>query len=321
MLCIDVHHHFFPADLNKATSNLKMGWKTPVGTLPWSPEVSIKAMDASSIDIAILSLPALSIGSICEENRNQARQRNTMMSSIVRAYPARFAFFACIPFLDDVEGVLEEISHALDVLHAVGISMSSSYGVGSNAKYVGDDRYDPVWAELHRRKAVVFLHGAQVTSTPDPHPFLCVPVSQVPHETFKAAAHLVVSGRKRKYSDVKVILAHLGGTTPMLAPRVAVLSNHMGCSLSPEEILEDFRTYYYETALSSYSPTLACLDTFVPPDRLLFGTDFPAVSADMAEWYTKNLKEHYGKDNDRLRMVVGDNALTLFPKLRDLHLH
>ncbi|KAG5342549.1 hypothetical protein C0989_000677 [Termitomyces sp. Mn162] len=100
-------------------------------------------------------------------------------------------------------------------------------------------------------------------------------VSQVPHETFKAAAHLVVSGRKRKYSDVKVILAHLGGTTPMLAPRVAVLSNHMGCSLSPEEILEDFRTYYYETALSSYSPTLACLDTFVPPDRLLFGTDFP----------------------------------------------
>ncbi|KAG6873774.1 hypothetical protein C0995_011593 [Termitomyces sp. Mi166 len=299
-----------------------MGWKTPVGTLPWSPEVSIKAMDASGIDMAILSLPALSTGSICEENRNQARQRNTMMSSIVCAHSTRFAFFACIPFLDDVEGVLKEISYALDVLHAVGISMSSSYGVDSNAKYIGDDQYEPVWAELNRRKTVVFLHGAQVrffipqfkyTVDTDGH--------KVPHETFKAAAHLVVSGRKRKYSDVKIILAHLGGTTPMLASRVAVLSNHMGCSLSPEEILEDFRTYYYETALSSYGPTLACLNAFVPPDRLLFGTDFPAVGIDMAEWYTANLKEHYGEDNDRLETVLGGNALTLFPKLRYSHLH
>lgn len=48
------------------------------------------------------------------------------------------------------------------------------------AEYVGDDLYDPVWAELNRRKTVVFLHGSQVTSDPDPHPFLCVPISQVP---------------------------------------------------------------------------------------------------------------------------------------------
>lgn len=41
----------------------------------------------------------------------------------------------------------------------------------------------------------------------------------------------------------------------------------------------------------------------------------------MAEWYTKNLKEHYLKDNDRLKMVLGGNALALFPKLRDRHLH
>ncbi|KAG6857104.1 hypothetical protein H0H87_009665 [Tephrocybe sp. NHM501043] len=263
-------------------TNQKMGWKTPAGTLPWSPEVSLKAMDASGIDIAILSLPALFTGEVSEENRKIARDRNIAMSSIVNAHPTRFAFLGCVPFLDDVDGVLQEIAYSLDVLQAVGISMSSSYG----DEYVGDDRYDAVWAELNRRKAVVFLHGTQMASrTPDPHPFLyslsvvidvqLLSPHKVPNETFKAAAHLVVTGRKRQYPFIKIVLAHLGGTTPILAPRVAVLANHQGCSLTYEEILEDFGSFYYETALSSYGPGLTCMDAFVSLDQILFGTDFP----------------------------------------------
>ncbi|KAF8076472.1 hypothetical protein FPV67DRAFT_1407611 [Lyophyllum atratum] len=317
MLCIDVHHHFFPADLQKGSSNEKLGWKTPAGTLPWSPEICLKAMDVSGIDIAILSLPALFTGSVCEENRAMARERNITMSTIVQAHPTRFGFFGCLPFLDDIKGALEEIAYSLDVLKADGISLSSSYGVGVEARYVGDDRYDAIWAELHRRKAVVFLHGAQVaSSTPMPHPFLCVPVSEVPNETFKAAAHLVVTGRKRKYADVKIILAHLGGTTPFLAPRVAVLSNHMGCPLTPEEILADFKSFYYDTALSSYDATLACIDKFLEPDHILFGSDFPAVSIEMAGWYTNNVRGHYGSDRGKLEMILGRTALQLFPGLQ-----
>jgi predicted TIM-barrel fold metal-dependent hydrolase len=100
---------------------------------------------------------------------------------------------------------------------------------------------------------------------------------KVPNETFKAAAHLVVTGRKRKYPNVKVILAHLGGSTPFLAARVAILSRHMGCNLTPEEILEDFRSFYYETALSAYTTNLQAIDGFIPRENLLFGTDFPGM--------------------------------------------
>jgi hypothetical protein len=148
---IDVHHHFFPADLNKETSNQKMGWRTPVGTLPWTPDVSIKAMDTSGIDLAILSLPAMFAGSVSEENRGITRERNIYASRIVQAHPNRFGFFASLPFLDDVEGMcslyadkkcdyqdiskgaLVEIAYAMDVLKADGIALSSSYGVGAFA--------------------------------------------------------------------------------------------------------------------------------------------------------------------------------------------
>jgi 6-methylsalicylate decarboxylase len=102
---IDVHHHFFPTDLNKEKSNTDLGWKTPLEILPWTPEKSLQAMDAMNIDFAILSLPAISGGSISEENRVMARKRNEFAADVCSAYPNRFGFFATPPFLDDVEGV------------------------------------------------------------------------------------------------------------------------------------------------------------------------------------------------------------------------
>ncbi|KAJ7498837.1 hypothetical protein FB451DRAFT_1203184 [Mycena latifolia] len=318
---IDVHHHFFPANLNKAKSNEQVGWRTPGENLPWTPESSLKFMDASSIDLAILSFPAIASGFVGPQNREQAHQRNRTMADICRAHPGRFGFFATLPFLDDIEGALAEIAYALDELEADGIGLSSSYGEGMGATYIGDDRYDPIWAELNKRSTTVFLHGAQTpSSTPHPHPFLGIPITEVPNETFKAAAHLVVTGRKRKYADVRVILAHLGGSTPFLAARVAVLSGHMGCTLSPDEIIEDFKSFYYETALSAHSSTLTAMEAFVSPERILFGTDFPAVSSEMAGWYTTNVEQFHAADDEKLNNVMAANALNLFPRIRNRRL-
>lgn len=296
-----------------------MGWKTPPGTIPWTPHVSLSAMDAMNVNVAILSLPALFVGSISEENRKIARDRNLFVSGIVRKHPSRFGFFATLPFLDDIQGCISEIRYSYDVLNADGIALSSSYGIGDQATYIGDDRYDAIWAELHRRSAVVFLHGAQIgSSTPAPHTYLPIPVVEVPNETFKAAAHLVITGRKRKYPNVKIILAHLGGTTPLLAPRVALLSAYMGCPLPPEAIMDDFKSFYYETALSAYGASLNAIDTFVPPEQILFGTDFPAVTTDVAAWYTQNLENHYS-GNQNLQKILNENAFELFPRLRTVN--
>jgi len=135
----------------------------------------------------------------------------------------------------------------------------------------------------------------------------------VPNETFKAAAHLVVTGRKRRYPDVKIILAHLGGSSIILASRVAVLSEYMGCELTADQILEDFRSFYFETALSGYEVNLLAAGAFADPDKILFGTDLPAVSATIAAWYTDNLRKHF-TDHERLTSIMGTNALRLFPR-------
>ncbi len=93
-----------------------------------------------------------------------------------------------------------------------------------------------------------------------------------------------MSGKKRRFANVKIILAHLGGATPFLAPRVAALSRHMGCPLSQEEIIDDFKTFYYDTALSTHETTLAAMQTFVGADHILFGSDFPGMCF-AASWH------------------------------------
>jgi len=143
----------------------------------------------------------------------------------------------------------------------------------------------------------------------------------------------VVSGKKRRFHNVNIILTHLGGSTPFLAPRVAALSHYMGCPLTPEEIIEDFKSFYYETALSAHETTLTAMSTLVPSDRLLFGTDFPgicrhyainytidndpvsAVSTKTAEWYTENLENYFAGRPLDLANIMRNNALRLFPNL------
>jgi aminocarboxymuconate-semialdehyde decarboxylase len=76
----------------------------------------------------------------------------------VQARPERFGGFACLP-LPNVEGSLAELSYALDTLKLDGIVLFSN----ARGVYLGDENLDPVFEELERRRAVVFVHPTQLT--------------------------------------------------------------------------------------------------------------------------------------------------------------
>jgi predicted TIM-barrel fold metal-dependent hydrolase len=265
----------------------------------------------------VLSLPNdLEHGLPAQQRQTFARGINTVARQAVEDHPGRFGFFAHLPTPTDVDAALNELTYALDELDADGITLTNVYGTGDDARSLGDDVFEPLWAELDRRGTLVFLHGEQTPGRNRmPNRFLPTPISEVPNETYKGAADLVTSGRKRQYPNARILLSHSGGSTPFLASRVAVLSHYLGCDLSPEEIIADFRTFYFETALSGFETNLIALENFVPPDQILFGTDFPAVTPDMAGWYTRNVDAYFADRPELLAKVMDGNAHALLPRL------
>ena len=145
MSAIDVHHHIFPATLPKAALSRAVGFRTPPAHLPWSPALSLRAMDALGVELAVLSVPT---GHFPDD----VRALNDDMRAACVQHPGRFAFWGCAGDLRDTKGAsgrryvhesaecvhahtaaLELIAYALDDLGAVGIAVSSVYGEASDA--------------------------------------------------------------------------------------------------------------------------------------------------------------------------------------------
>jgi hypothetical protein len=98
---IDIHHHFFPPSLSrvKAAQSQAAGFRTPPENLPWSADLSLRAMDSLGIQAAVLSLP-----SGIAETFDEAKKLNAAMRDIVLQHENRFAFWGCLGDWRDVQG-------------------------------------------------------------------------------------------------------------------------------------------------------------------------------------------------------------------------
>ena len=152
-MTIDTHHHLLPDFFWQETENAH----APVGGLAplrWSKEASISFMDEAGIDMAVVSLstPGVHTGDSAEAQA-LARRCNEFAAELLRERPGRFASFACLP-LPDIDASLEELAYAFDVLELDGVVLFTN----ANGVYLGDDVLEPVFEELERRQAVVFVH-------------------------------------------------------------------------------------------------------------------------------------------------------------------
>ena len=75
----------------------------------------------------------------------------------------------------------------------------------------------------------------------------------------------------RRYPGIRFILSHAGGFVPYASHRMAIaIAGELG--QSPLDVLDDFRGFYFGTALSSALPTLLA---FARPGHVLVGSDWP----------------------------------------------
>lgn len=241
-------------------------------------------MERIGVTKAILSLtaPGAVIAPTTQKRRELARKCNEFAAAKRDEDPQRWGFFAALPCLLDTEGALAEIQYALDVLKAEGVTLFTRYGPGS--QYLGSPEFKPIWEELNSRKAVVFIHPTHPADTTPVNPLLPQPLIDYPHETTRTAVDMIITNTKRRYPDCKVILSHAGGTLPYLITRVATVSREAAATArmygkTSEEIMEDFRSFYFDLALSSSEAVLKLVLDLAPHDHILYGKAFSMVRA------------------------------------------
>jgi aminocarboxymuconate-semialdehyde decarboxylase len=197
---------------------------------------------------------------------------NELAAKLTQERPDRFGAFAALP-LPDVDGALRELEYALDTLKLEGVVLFSN----ARGIYLGDKLFKPLFGELDRRKAVVFVHP---TASPDPSAHgLGLPDSLIDFtaDTTRALVQLHYGNTFARTPNVKYIFSHAGGTSPYLATRLGIV-DHMKVMPGEEErgtFADTIRRLYWDTALSWHPPILRMLRSEVGLGQVLFGSDFP----------------------------------------------
>jgi predicted TIM-barrel fold metal-dependent hydrolase len=307
---IDVHHHIVPPfylEENRDRIAASRGGRISPAWLEWTPEKTLSAMDQHNVATSVISLstPGVWFGDV-QQARDTSRRCNEYAADLARRHAGRFGRFATVA-LPDIDGTLREIEYALDVLGADGVGLLTSY----SETWLGDPSYDPVFAELNRRKAVVFVHPTTPTCCQNLMPNVAPLIAEVPQDTARAIINLVFSGTLNRCPDIRFIFTHAGGTLPMIAGRMPQYGPPDLPAKAPHGVDYELKRLNFDIAATTYRPAIAALRSLVPITQVLLGSDHPYVQ--LGETVTGMAKLDFTADE--LRAVGRDNALRLLPQL------
>jgi predicted TIM-barrel fold metal-dependent hydrolase len=309
MLRIDTHMHCLPthyrAALHRAGMDEFVGRPVP----DWSYDTALRAMAQLDVATAILSVsyPGTTFMPNLADAATLARIINDDVAHLVASRPDRFGFFATVP-MPHIDAAVAETIRALDELNADGVILLAN----SAGTYLGQPGQDALFDALNARSAVVFIHpgvlpGPAATGVPE---F----VADFLLDTTRAAYLLVRNGIRSKYPNIRFILSHAGGFVPYASHRMAL--GIMGdTGRSTAESLDDFSSFYFDTALSTSPAALPTLLAFAKPGHITFGSDWPFAPLPAGQLFAAGLDTYRGLTPTELAAINRTNALAVFPRL------
>jgi len=303
---IDAHHHFAPPTWVEAMKGNKL---LQVANTTWTAEKSLEDLDRGGASAALISItnPGLYLGDQQQTNR-LARECNDFGAKVVQDHPTRFGLFAAMP-LPDVGAALKEIAYAYDQIHADGIGFMTSFG----DTWLGNAAYKPVFEELNRRNAVVFVHPTAADCCRNLNYGVAPGSMEYGTDTTRAITDVCFSGYAAHFANIRWIWSHAGGSMPFLAGRIDGAAGNFKQQL-PNGLISELKKFYYDLAGAANAGVVASLLQLVKADKIMFGTDFPPGGNVLEASETIRALKMFSESD--LRLIERDNAVKLLPRLR-----
>lgn len=298
---VDIHHHVRAP--GSAASRPE-----------WSLQPGIDQMDANGIGWAVTYAGAVNDGiDRAGTAGTQARRINEFSAAIAADHPGRFGTYASLPMLDP-DACLAEIAYAHDELRCEGFSMSTCYG----DLWLGDPLFQPIFEELDRRRAVVFVHPVDSACSSLGYESGIVTGAWLewPTNTARTILSLMLNGVIRDCPNIRFVFCHGGGVMSMIVSRVAgftgwpVIGRRRLEELFPVSIEEQFATLYFDMAQAFAPENFHALSRMVPASHMMFGSDHDNFDIS----HSVQRADALNLDPDTYDGLCRANALRLFGK-------
>jgi len=311
---VDLHTHFVPAAYRAALAAAGVthpdGYQA--GVPAWSARDHLDQMDHLGIETSLVSIssPGPDLGPVTDTTA-VARSANEAGARLAADHPGRFGFLATLP-LPDVDASLKVIEESFDQFGTRGVALLTH----TRGVYLGDQRLEPVMAELGRRRAVVLVHPTE--------PACLVPgvmegwsrtMFEFFFDTTRAVTNLIFAGVLERHPGIRLVIPHAGAAIPALAQRIqrnVLRANRANRAGRPvPDYLETLRRCYFDVAGSVLPYQLASLRLLVPDANVLYGSDFPFTGHALGAELNADLRGSEQLSLTDKRAFLRDNALRL----------
>jgi predicted TIM-barrel fold metal-dependent hydrolase len=282
---IDLHHHFIPPGYREFFTTARNADGTPAIVPPttWTLAADLEDMDRAGVRTAVLSMFVPTTVGTAAQRAALARAINEGAARLVADHPGRFMGLAALP-LPDVDASLAEVAYAADTLGARGFAVYTNVG----DRWIGDRAFDPLLAELDRRRAVLFVHPTTAACCQNLLPGVPDNIIEYQTDTTRAIASVVFGGATTRFPGIRLVFSHGGGTMPYLIERFlggtaaeivpGVLTSGQGGPYVPKQpeggVLAHLRRLHYDTAQCANPVAMRALRTVVGSAQVVFGTDY-----------------------------------------------
>ncbi len=247
----------------------------------FAAERRLAAQDASGVDAEVLTPmpPLLRYDLPSADGLALARHVNEVTAELCAVEPSRLIGLGMLP-LQDPDIAAAELP-AVQELGLAGVEIASNV-LGAS---IGAEKFLPFFTEAARLGVAIFVHAMPAAT--DRLPPRAMGTYVVGLEGALAAASLITGGTAAKCPDLRIAFSHAAGGFPLMLPRAQYF---WGGSWNEEPTvperavmpddgpspIEFARRFYYDSLVFDRR-ALRFLVDYLGTDRLLVGSDFPAM--------------------------------------------